>query len=472
MKAGSVEVTFKPDRSAIMQGSQDAGVRVLVSARPLSAHPTAAPPVTAVVLLDCSGTVRRLRVDDDQAKHWVDVARERSEVRVADSDGRTVYMLRGQTLEEVRAVTSSAFSLATAALGKVVAGLRDNDVCSLVGFATTARVLYDGRPRLRGSSLQDALSAMQKDPASTGLGDGTRMQDGVRLAAELLRSDPSTRRVRRLVIISDGIVEDPAESLRELDQLRNQGIAVTTVGVGQEFDEEFLIRIADWTGGSYHYAPKPEDIDARLAEDFGTFHAVAGRNLRVAARGHAGAVVNSVSQLTPQMRMFEEIRLKDDWFEVEVGDIAGREGLSLLAEFSVPWLTVGKYAVGELQLHWQDPESGQTHTSQFMANIECLPQDATPQEADPEVQDLYMRLQVYRGERAAQWAHEGGRAGLSTVRLREASQILNRLGESELADRFERQAADVEEQQVDSDRTKIVKDWVRRLGQRGKDHPA
>jgi hypothetical protein len=295
------------------------------------------------------------------------------------------------------------------------------------------------------------------------------MEEGARLAASLLKSEPSAKRTRRLVVITDGIVHDQVESIRELEQIRNEGIAVTTIGVGPEFDEEFLSRIADWTGGSYHYAPKPEDIESRLQEDFGTFHSVAGRELTVSARGLEGAVVMSVTQLTPQMRMFEEIRLQGDWFQVEVGDISGTLGVSFMAEFSLPWMMVGKHSVGELRLEWRNPESGEAQESGHVVQLECLPPTAEAPAVDPETDEMFTRLQVYRAERAAQWAQEGGRPGLSTVRLREASQILNRLGERELAERFGRQASDIEAEELNSDRTKTMKDWVRRLGQRRSD---
>src|SRR5690606_30358304 len=93
--------------------------------------------------------------------------------------------------------------------------------------------------------------------------------------------------------------------------------------------------------------------------------------------------------------------------------------------------------------------------------VECVATGSQIPPLDSEVDEMVIRLEVYRAERAAQWAQEGGRRGLSTVRLREASKLLRRLGEGEIATEFERQAEDVERDELHSDHTKMVKDWVR-----------
>jgi Ca-activated chloride channel family protein len=356
--------------------------------------------------------------------------------------------------------------VAASALEKMAAELHDSDVCCLVGFATRAGTLHDGRRRLRRQSLQDVLHRIQEDPASPGLGDDTRMQEATRIAATMLKGDPSARRVRRLIVITDGIIQDDVDTLRELEEIRNEKIGVTTIGVGQEFNEEFLTRVADWTGGTYHYARTAEEIEKRLAEDFGVFQSIAGTDLTVSARGLEGAVVTAVTQLTPQTRMFEEVRLRDDWYQVEVGDVYGGTGLGLMSEFSLPWLSTGKHTVGEIQLEWRDPETRATTKGGHLVHVDCLAPNSPGPAVDPEVEGMFFRLQVYRAERHAQWAQESGRPGAATVRLREASTILRHLGEPELAERFEQQAADIEAEHPDSDRTKTLKDWVRRLAQR------
>jgi Ca-activated chloride channel family protein len=461
----SLEVGFTQDRRAVVQGSENPCVSALVSLEAPSGQPVPRPPVTVAVLLDCSGTVRRLLLDAEETKQWVDVARKRSELRRTETDQRVGYEFTGQTLAEVREAASCPLSLAASALQTCIEGLRDNDAFSLVGFATRSATLYDGRRRLQRQSLQSVLRAIEERPATPGLGDGTKLAEAARLAVDLLKSDPTQKRVRRLVVITDGIIEDEAESLQVLEEIRQEGIAISAIGVGQEFDEEYLARLADWTGGSYHYAANARDLEEKLDEVFGTFRSIAARRLRVAARGVSGAVVNAITQIRPQMRMFEEICLRDDWFQVEVGDVSGMAGGRLIGEFALPWLSPGRHFIGELELDWIDPETEEPQQQRHRLQVECLEPGAPSPTTNSEVEQALLQLDIYRKERAAQWAGEGGRAGLSTVRLREASQLLARLGESEMAARFEQQAGDVEGGKKSSDRTKTIKDWVRRLSE-------
>ena len=466
MAQQSLRIELERDRTAIVQGTENPAVSVLISLHPASAQPPPRPPATVVFLLDCSGTVRRFAFRGEEEKRWIELARERSELREVALDRRKGYEFTGKTLAEARQSVACPLSVAATALKRTTAGLRESDVCCLVGFASRAEMLYDGRRRLLRQSLDEVLTEIEQNPSAPNLGDGTKMREAARLAAEVLRADPTKKRLRRLVILTDGIVEDQSESLQELERIRSEGIAITAIGVGQEFDEEFLSRIADWTGGAYYYAPQADDLEAKLAEDFGVFSSVAARELKLSARGVGGAVVNSFTQIAPQMRMFEEIRLRDDWFEVEVGDISGSAGAGLIGEFALPWLSEGQHTVGEIQLDWVTPEGGEAQRSLQRVVIDCLPARSAAPAVDEKVEKALLRLQVYRTERAAQWAQEFGRAGLSTARLREASQLLSKLGEAELAERFERQATDVESERVDSDQTKSLKDWVRRLGRR------
>jgi len=470
-RLGDVELEFRPDRAAIVEGTQDPAIRLWFSLRPAAPGRDGGFPSTVIVLLDCSGTVRRLRLDSEEAKRWAEVAMERSELRAVRSDERTVFQVTGKTGEEMRASARSALSIVAAALEKVAAGLHADDVCCLIGFATQAGVLYDGRRRLGVHTLQGVLRAIQQDSSFPALGDATNMAEAARIAANMLKSEPGVGRVRRLIIITDGIIHDQVESLRELDQIRAEHIAVTTIGVGQEFDEEFLARIADSTGGAYYYAPTPEDIESRLAAEFGSLGSLSARGVVVSARGQEGAVVASIAQIGPQMRLFEEIRLNGDWVQVDIGDITGTAGVNLFGELSLPWLAVGKHAVGEVQIEWRDAESAEQRKTTHTVQVDCLAANSPNPTVDPEVEEMFMRLQVFRAERAAQWAQESGRLGAATVRLREASTILRRLGAPDLAERFEQQASDLESQQTDSDRTKSLKDWVRRLAQNRKKQP-
>ncbi|MBN1459252.1 MAG: VWA domain-containing protein [Armatimonadetes bacterium] len=463
MPESSLEVGFTQDRRAVIQGSESPCVSVLLSLEATLGQPAPRPPVSVTVLLDCSGTVRRLLLDEEETRRWIDVARERSEIRRTETDQRAGYEFTGQTLAEARDAARCPLSLAASALQTCVEGLRENDVFCLVGFATRSATLYDGRRRLQRQPLQAILRAIEEKPSTPGLGDGTKLAEGAQLAVEFLKSDPTKKRVRRLILITDGIVEDEAESLQILEQIRREGIAISAIGVGQEFDEEYLARLADWTGGSYYYAANAKDLEDKLDEEFGTFRTVAARGVRVSARGLEGAVVNSITQIRPQMRMFEEICLRDDWFQVEVGDISGSTGARLIGEFALPWLSLGRHFIGELQLDWTDPATEEPQQQQQRLEIECVEPAAPPPTTNSEVEQALLQLEIYRKERAAQWAAEGGRAGLSTVRLREASQLLTRLGKKQMAAQFEEQAEEIKSGKTDSDQTKMIKDWVRRL---------
>ena len=110
-----------------------------------------------------------------------------------------------------------------------------------------------------------------------------------------------------MVVISDGIVQDADATLQAIEDIQSQGFAITTIGVGDEFDEEFLMKAADVSRGDYHYAADIGDITARLDQEMTTLETTTITDLYLAARGLDGTVIQDIFSVRPVMTMFEEI---------------------------------------------------------------------------------------------------------------------------------------------------------------------
>ena len=62
------------------------------------------------------------------------------------------------------------------------------------------------------------------------IGTGTCMAEALRLAGEALQRNALLQGVNRLIVISDGIVQDPDETLLTVAAIQEQGFAITTLG--------------------------------------------------------------------------------------------------------------------------------------------------------------------------------------------------------------------------------------------------
>jgi Ca-activated chloride channel family protein len=98
-------------------------------------------------------------------------------------------------------------------------------------------------------------------------------------------SDATTRRV---LLLTDGQanagVTDPADLVRMTRGAAEHGIATTTIGFGDGFDEDLLTAMADAGRGAAHYAASPDDAAEVFADEADDLAALAAQNITVAIR--------------------------------------------------------------------------------------------------------------------------------------------------------------------------------------------
>ena len=138
-----------------------------------------------------------------------------------------------------------------AALVAVNTLIQPEDAIGLVTFNAAATVLAPLTSD--AAALRQALSLVP-----TGL--GSRLDEGVRLGGELLAGAGAGSR-RRLVVLTDGLPNpsSPADARAASEAVRARGIAVDTIGLGDDVDASLLAAMAG-DPSRYHAAPGPEDL--------------------------------------------------------------------------------------------------------------------------------------------------------------------------------------------------------------------
>ncbi|MDC2953583.1 von Willebrand factor type A domain-containing protein [Streptomyces gilvifuscus] len=150
--------------------------------------------------------------------------------------------------------------LAKRSLGAMTDRLRDGDSVALVTFSDEARTVLP-MTRLAGhrGKVHDAIDELETED-STNLGAG--VEKGYATAAEGLRKGATNR----VVLVSDGLANtgdtDPDTILERISrERRDHGITLFGVGVGSDYGDALMERLAD--KGDGHTAYVSGDDDAR-----------------------------------------------------------------------------------------------------------------------------------------------------------------------------------------------------------------
>ncbi len=425
------------------------------------------PPLNLVLVVDSSATMHHFNLNDEEREYWMGVAISRDELERGEADESDATYWTGQTLSEMQSSAQTPMALAVDAIKTLMTTLLPGDQVSVVAFADRVHTVFtqqDWASYPDGCMTQMDLLRDRRLPVD--IGTGTLMAEALRQASQSLNQHTLSHGINRLIVISDGIVQDKEAALQAIDEVQSHGYAITTLGVGEEFDEEFLTKVADNSRGEYYYAADSAEITLRLNQEMTTLETTLVTNLYIAVRGLEGAVIQDLFLVRPAMTMFDEIYTEDGWLRARIGDVSSAEPAGIIIQAVPPLLPAGEHPIIEALLTWTDP-NGLTADSpgheQHMVSAQFTDDAALLAQVSPEVKDLVDRYAVYKYEREAQRAQEKGDLDTAREKLGAATKRLHQIGEEGLAQEMESQISGLGDAASNPSQVKRIKATTRRL---------
>ena len=424
------------------------------------------PALNLVLVVDSSATMHHFHLTEEEREYWMGVAISRDELERGEADESDATYWTGQTLSEMQSVARAPMALATDAIKDLLTSLRPGDQVSVIAFADRVHSVFNQQDWANfpdGCLAQMDLLRDRRLPVD--IGTGTHMAEALRQASASLGQNVLSHGVNRLIVLSDGIVQDAEATLRVISEIQAHGYAITTIGLGEEFDEEFLTRVADNSRGEYYYAADSVEITQRLSQEMTTLQTTIITDLYIAVRGLEGAVVQDIFLVRPAMTMFDEVHTEDGWLRAHVGDVSSAIPTGVIIQAAPPILPAGEHAIIEVLLTWTDPNGtlgGSAGNTRALIAARFTDDAALLNQTDPEVQDLVDRYAVYKYEREAQRAQERGDLETAREKLGAATRQLHKIGEDQLAEEMEGQLAGLGGA-ADPSRIKRIKATTRRL---------
>ncbi|KAK2945446.1 putative Ca-activated chloride channel family protein [Blattamonas nauphoetae] len=101
-------------------------------------------------------------------------------------------------------------------------------------------------------------------------GSCTNLSGGLQAGIEMLRAHPSTG-TRRVFLLSDGQANEGDTSVEGVNGIssryRSEGISVSSIGLGRDFNEQMMKGVAEHGGGQYFYVDKAEILPGIFASE-------------------------------------------------------------------------------------------------------------------------------------------------------------------------------------------------------------
>lgn len=160
----------------------------------------------------------------------------------------------------------------------VVDRLGKDDRISIVAYETGTHTVYvpDGSP--------DAEAAHRALNKLHPLG-GTNMEAGLRLGLKNLAGLGVEGAARRLLLLSDGQANQGISSIEGLSEIaatvRELGGSVSTFGVGADYNEDLMAKVAEAAGGNYHVIDRGAQLAEVFSKEFSELGSLVGNKVRL-----------------------------------------------------------------------------------------------------------------------------------------------------------------------------------------------
>ena len=218
-----------------------------------------------------------------------DSSKERSPVNVAivlDKSGS----MQGQKIAKAKEAAIAA-----------IERLNENDIVSVVAYDSTVTVVV---PATKLADKRSLIERVRRIAA----GGSTALFAGVSKGAAEIRKFAEKERVNRVILLSDGLANVGPKSPSELGalgaSLMKESIAVSTMGLGLDYNEDLMTKLAQKSGGNHVFIEEADQLVQVFNYEFNDVLSVVAQEVAIDIRTAQGVrpvrVLNSANEINGQ----------------------------------------------------------------------------------------------------------------------------------------------------------------------------
>jgi Ca-activated chloride channel family protein len=146
----------------------------------------------------------------------------------------------------------------------VMRNMRAQDIFSVITFSDRAEVVIPASSPYDKRKLESRIQMLQPSGA-------TEIFQGMQAAFNEIRRNAGRERIDHIILLTDGhTYGDEQQCIQLAEQAAEQGVGISAMGIGKEWNDTFLDNLAKSTGGSSRYISRTRDIQNFLEEKFET----------------------------------------------------------------------------------------------------------------------------------------------------------------------------------------------------------
>jgi len=302
---------------------------------------------------------------------------------------------------------------------EAVRRLGPDDLVSVVAFDNGVRTLLPARRVGDGSAITEAIEGI----AANG---GTNLYGGVAAGAEALRRHIEDGYTHRVILLSDGqanVGPQTPEALGSLGaQLVREGISVSTIGLGLDFNEDLMTRLARRSDGNTYFVENSRDLGRIFGEELGDVISIVARRVVIEVTFPEG--------VRPVRLVGREGRIENRRAFIELNQLYGSQEKFALVEVEIDAAkprTSREIACAEVRYENASDARPVSQSARAMVSFSAARAEVVSS-ANHQVQADYAANRIAETRDEVVVLIDAGRRDEAVTRLREVGSSLDKLG--------------------------------------------
>lgn len=326
-------------------------------------------------------------------------------------------------IDNSTSMKGSRMDMVKAAAGELIDGLSPSDIVSVVSFNDRAEVIV---PSTRASDKKRLKARVNM----LNTGGGTEIFQGLQAGMQEINLHLSPNQSSHMILITDGrTYGDEKECLQLADKANQKGISISSLGIGNEWQDDFIDDVCSKTGGNSFFASKPADILNLMESHFKGLTNIYASNVQFDYTTPPNVEMRYMFRLAPDASVMQENS------PISLGHIPLQRSLSIIMEFLVKDIPADAKTItlAEGTLNFHVP-------TRPIPNLEKAFNLTRPTAENPDVEPppqvlvkAMSRLSMYRMQEQARQELADGDVNKATTRLSNLAQQLLASGRPDMA---------------------------------------
>jgi len=219
--------------------------------------------------------------------------------------------------------------------------LRTKDRLSIVAFSDRAEVILPPKELEDPAAVDGVISKLQ-------VGGATEIFQGLSTGYDLIQRFSREGMIKQLILITDGHTYGDEQNCIDLAaQAREEGVPINALGIGDEWNDIFLDRIAALSGGNAIYVSRNEDLTQFIENKIKSISVSYARKIEWFFNLAEGIELRYVFRIHP------DITPLGNESPIPLGTIEYGKKTSIILEFKLPPLSSTQIEVELLRGHIQ-----------------------------------------------------------------------------------------------------------------------